>query len=486
LEHIPEPLWGRWYPGEQLYAGESAEVYALTLREGSGRACVLKCIRVPYGRADELARVWESVRVQERMADCGGAVAILDECQLEMPAADGRPACTEVLLRMERLDCLAELLREGAQFSEEEIQRLARDLLETLVFARRLNLVHRDIKPANIYRSPSGRWKLGDFGVCAHTDGQSFASAAGTAAYMAPEAAAGKSSGAQEDLYSLGIVLYQLLNGGFLPLTGSDSTYAEIQNSIAARLRGVRVPPVCCRSRQLRRAVLRACDPNPARRYQSAAQMLTVLTPRKRSVLLPACACLLALAAGFTASRLLPSSRRLSPDAVSTAAPIAAVHTAGSDTSASLSAPAAVTERTEVSSGDADVVHRYEVILQPLSWLDAKLWCESRGGHLATITSAEESSQVTELLASAGAQAVWLGADNRNTANGFTWVTGEPFVYAEWGKGEPNNDGGTEYYLMLTHSQDEGWVWNDSRDDGLVLFQTGASGFVCEWEGDAP
>lgn len=279
MERLPEPLWGRWYLGEQLYAGESTEVYALTLRGSLGRACVLKRIRVPCGRADELARVWDSVRVQERMADCGGAVAIYDEEQLESPGADGTPAFWEVLLRMERLDCLVELLREGTQFSEEEVLLLARDLLETLVFARQLNLVHRDIKPANIYRAPSGRWKLGDFGVCARADGLALASAAGTAAYMAPEAAAGRSS---------------------------------------------------------------------------------------------------------------------------------------------------------------------------------------------------------------GAQAVWLGADNRNTANGFTWVTGEAFRYAEWGPGEPNNDGGTEYYLMLAHSQDEGWVWNDSRNDGLAMFPTGTGGFVCEWEGDAP
>jgi hypothetical protein len=486
MERLPEPLWGRWYLGEQLYAGESTEVYALTLRGSPGRACVLKRIRVPCGRADELARVWDSVRVQERMSDCGGAVAIYDEEQLESPGADGTPAFWEVLLRMERLDCLAELLREGTQFSEEEILRLARDLLETLVFARQLNLVHRDIKPANIYRAPSGRWKLGDFGVCARADGPALASAAGTAAYMAPEAAAGRSSGAQEDLYSLGVVLYQLLNGGFLPMTGADSTYAETQNSIAARLRGARVPPVRCRSRQLRRAVLRACNPNPARRYSGAAQMLADLTPRSRPALLPACACLLALAAGFAAARLSARPRQLSPDAVSTAAPAAAAHSAESASQSSSAVPAAVTERTEDGSGETDVVHRYEVILQPLSWLDAKLWCETRGGHLATITSAEESAQVTELLTSAGAQAVWLGADNRNTANGFTWVTGEAFRYAEWGPGEPNNDGGTEYYLMLAHSQDEGWVWNDSRNDGLAMFPTGTGGFVCEWEGDAP
>jgi hypothetical protein len=453
MERIPEPLWGRWYLGERLYAGEGTEVYALSLRDGGGRACVLKRIRVPYGRADELARVWEAVRVQERMADCGGAVAILDEMQL---TPEDEQADIEVLLRLERLDCLAELLREGAQFSEAEILALARDLLETLIFARRLNLVHRDLKPANIYRAPSGRWKLGDFGVCARADERAFAPSAGTAAYMAPEAAAGKSSGAQEDLYSLGIVLSQLLNGGYLPLTDADSTYAEIQNAIAARLRGAWPPKVRCHSRALRHAVLRACEPDPKRRWQSANQMLQALTPQKGRILPAACACLLALAAGFAAAKLLPAPAETKSAAVSSAA-VSPAQTVPAP-QASSDAPAAVTERTEDTSGQRDVVHRYEVILQPLSWPDAKLWCENRGGHLATLTSADEEAQVTKLLEAAGAEAVWLGADNRNTANGFTWVTGESFSYAEWGEGEPNNDGGVEYYLMLTEKGDAGWV----------------------------
>ena len=80
-------------------------------------------------------------------------------------------------------------------------------------------------------------------------------------------------------------------------------------------------------------------------------------------------------------------------------------------------------------------------------------------------------------------QAVWLGADNRNAAYGFEWVTGEPFSYAEWGAGEPNNDNGVEYYLMLQNKDGQGWVWNDSRADGFTVFDASACGFVCEWEG---
>jgi len=496
MEKLQEPLWGQWYLDGRLYACGDTEVWALSRRGGSGRPCVVKCVRVPAGCEQELARLEAERRTQERMAECGGAVAVLDDLTVPETGPGGEPDGWLVLERLERLDCLAALLREGTRFTEPEVRRLACELLQTLCFAQRLNLVHRDIKPANIYRSPSGAYKLGDFGIAVRADGRELGDVAGTAAYMAPETAAGGSAGAQGDLYSLGIVLWQLLSGGFLPLTHDGSSYAEVQNSIAARLRGARLPRVPCRDPALRRAVARACSPDPRRRYKNAEQMLAALSRPKRMNLWPA-ACALALAAGLGAGFWLlprPASREAAAGAAdalrasSSAGESAPVSSAGQEpaSSASSAAPAAVAERTEDTSGEQDVVHRYEVILQQLSWQDAKLWCESRGGHLATVTSPEESAQILSLLGQAGAEAVWLGADNRNTANGFTWVTGEPFDYAEWGAHEPNNDSGTEYYLMLVDKQDEGWVWNDSRDDGLSMFTMGRCGFVCEWEGDTP
>jgi len=476
MEGIREPLWGQWYLGERLYAGAETEVYALTRRGGMGRPCAVKCIRVPAGREEELERVESECRTQERMADSGGAVAILDDMVVPVEGPDGSVSHYEILLRMERLECLADLLREGMQFSEAEVRKLARDLCEALIFAHRLNVVHRDIKPANIYRSPSGQFKLGDFGIAARTDGQAIGTLAGTAAYMAPEAAAGRNSGAQADLYSLGIVLYQLLNDNFLPMTHDGSTYAEVQNTISARLRGTRVPRVPCRTSRLRRAVARACAPDPRRRWHSAEEMLAALNgPSGPALLKTVSACVLSLsvgfgAAGFLAARVGRTGKAAGP-------------------SPAASVPVAVTERTETESGggmEKNVVHRYEVINQKLDWDSAMVWCESRGGHLATITSAEESKQVIALLEKAGMQAVWLGADNRNAANGFRWITDEPFVYAEWGAGEPNNYGGAEYYLMLLHKDGQGWIWNDSRVDGLKSFSPNSCGFVCEWEGDSP
>ena len=227
---IPQPLWGQWLPGERLYASGATEVYALTRAQGTARSCVVKCIRIPAGRPELLEAAREQCRVQQRMADSGHAVQILDDCVL--PDGGG----TLVLLRMERLDCLQELLRQGAGFSDGEILQLAKDLLQALVFAARMNVVHRDIKPANIYRTPSGVYQLGDFGIASRADAPA-PFTGGTAAYLAPETAGGKPADARSDLYALGVVLYQLLNGGFLPLTDGASSYTDIEHTIRASAR---------------------------------------------------------------------------------------------------------------------------------------------------------------------------------------------------------------------------------------------------------
>ncbi len=471
MEGIQEPLWGQWYFGECLYSSGPTQIYALTQRDGIGRPSVVKCIRIPAGQIEELKRVQAQCRTQERMADSGYAVAILNEMVISVAHPDESLSHYQVLLRMERLDCLAELLREGARLSESEVQQLACNLCNALMFANRLGIVHRDIKPANIYRSPSGQYKLGDFGIAEETHAVQIGNTAGTAAYLAPEVAKGKPANAQADIYALGIVLYQLLNHNHLPMTQNSSTYSEIQESISARLQGASIPRVPCQSVQLRQVVMKACQPDPKRRWKSAEEMLAALnTERKRPPLFIISACLLSLGLGFFAGWISKPSTDLPfftqmPDA-----------------------PFTILERTETTSDGetALVIHRYEAIQQALTWDEARIWCESRGGHLATITSAEEAEEVSALLDEAGLQAAWLGASNLNPAKGFQWVTDAPFSYAEWGIGEPNNTNGKENYLMLQYLEEQGWVWNDSRQDGMNNFNQDAVGFVCEWEEISP
>jgi hypothetical protein len=110
----------------------------------------------------------------------------------------------------------AELLRERGRFEVEEGVDVLVQACRGLDYAHRNGVVHRDVKPGNLLVSESGGVKLADFGIARATDQSSITqvgSVLGTAAYLAPEQARGEEAGPRADLYSLGVVAYQLLSG---------------------------------------------------------------------------------------------------------------------------------------------------------------------------------------------------------------------------------------------------------------------------------
>jgi len=98
--------------------------------------------------------------------------------------------------------------------------------------------------------------------------------------------------------------------------------------------------------------------------------------------------------------------------------------------------------------------HTYYLISGTLSWYDANAYAQNMGGTLAVITSAEENEIVSQLLNEVVIGGCWLGAES--TSGEWKWVTGEEFVYSNWGEGEPNNNGGIEFYLENYNGR-----WND-------------------------
>lgn len=115
-------------------------------------------------------------------------------------------------------------------------------------------------------------------------------------------------------------------------------------------------------------------------------------------------------------------------------------------------------------------IRKYEVIKEYLSWADAEAYCRSINGHLAVITSPEEQTQITNVLANAGANDCWIGG-TRDKNGVFCWLNGEPIRYTNWASGEPNNLGGHENCI---HTYSSG-QWND-LPEGYTKW------FICEWE----
>jgi serine/threonine-protein kinase len=111
---------------------------------------------------------------------------------------------------------MAEVLRDRGYLGVDEAVGIVAQACQGLDYAHRQGVVHRDVKPGNLLQSPDGAIKLADFGIAKAAEQSSITqvgSVLGTAAYLAPEQAQGESATPQSDLYSLGVVTYQLLAG---------------------------------------------------------------------------------------------------------------------------------------------------------------------------------------------------------------------------------------------------------------------------------
>jgi eukaryotic-like serine/threonine-protein kinase len=120
-----------------------------------------------------------------------------------------------VMEYIEGVSC-AEILRDDGWVEVEDAIGIVEQACEGLNYAHRNGVVHRDVKPGNLLVSDSAVVKLADFGIARATDQSSITqvgSVLGTAAYLAPEQARGEEAGARADIYSLGVVAYQLMSG---------------------------------------------------------------------------------------------------------------------------------------------------------------------------------------------------------------------------------------------------------------------------------
>ncbi|MBA3690481.1 MAG: Stk1 family PASTA domain-containing Ser/Thr kinase [Actinobacteria bacterium] len=166
---------------------------------------------------------------------------------------------------------LAEYLAGGGRLAPVKAAEIAEKVAEALAAAHAQGVIHRDIKPANIMVTRDGRVKVMDFGIARLVAGpdtvEQTAAVLGTAAYLSPEQAQGQTVDARSDLYSLGIVLYEMVSGR-PPFTGDSAmavAYKHVQETPLppSSLNGDVTP-------RLDAVVMRALAKNPANRYQSA------------------------------------------------------------------------------------------------------------------------------------------------------------------------------------------------------------------------
>ena len=195
---------------------------------------------------------------------------------LETGTDDGQPYLVMELIEGEDL---AARLRRGGRLPPIEAGRIALDVARALGVAHVRGVVHRDVKPGNILLARDGRAMVTDFGIArlaADAEGAVPGVTLGSVHYFSPEQAQGGTTSAASDVYSLGLVLYEMLTGerAWRGETTAQIAAARI-DAPAPSPRAVRpeIPPA------LDAVVVRALQPDPERRYPNGGAIVAALEP---------------------------------------------------------------------------------------------------------------------------------------------------------------------------------------------------------------
>jgi len=254
---------GRYRIQRKLGAGGMADVYLAEDQE-LGRRVAIKILNSRHGNDDQFIERFRREAKNAAALNHPNIVSIYDRGEAE----------DTYYIAMEFLDgrTLKELIvGRGAAPINVAIE-YARQILSALRFAHRHGIVHRDIKPHNVLVDGEGRVKVTDFGIARAGTSQmtETGSIVGTAQYLSPEQAKGGEIDPRSDLYSLGVVLYELL-------TGKPPFDGETPVEIAMKhLSTTPKPPSALRPDvppELDMVVMRALAKNPDERYQSADEM---------------------------------------------------------------------------------------------------------------------------------------------------------------------------------------------------------------------
>lgn len=291
-----EKVWPQWQAEEKpLGKGSYGTVYKAVRRENDVEShAAIKVISIPTDSSEIESLRSEGYNLNQTRDYLQGVVKdFVSEIQL-MESVKGVQNIVsvedykvvektdeigwDIFIRMELLKPFNAYITEH-KMTEAEVIKLGCDICTALEVCGKRNIIHRDIKPENIFINDFGDYKLGDFGIARKMDNLTGSlSQKGTYNYMAPEVISGTDYDGRVDTYSLGIVLYRLLNGNRLPfLNGDNLNPNERKLAVDRRIRGEELPAPCEASKPMAHLILRACAFHPGGRFASATEMKQAL-----------------------------------------------------------------------------------------------------------------------------------------------------------------------------------------------------------------
>ena len=292
-------VWPEWSIERLLGSGQCGRVYKVSKSDGSYTTySAIKVITVPADptQADMLCKndgidrngsrayfkeivdsFMNEIRTMDSFKNCPNIVRIEDYKVYE--AEDD--VSWDIFIRMELLTPVNEYFFNKPP-TEEQAAQLGIDICSAIEVLSKKNIVHRDIKPENVFINEYGNYKLGDFGTARVLSEYSLSmtQCVGTPYYMAPEIYMSTKYDSRADIYSLGIVLYRLLNKNRLPFLDSEKQLlspSERQTAFMKRISGEKLTPPREASPEMADIILKACAFDPKDRFSIAAEMKKAL-----------------------------------------------------------------------------------------------------------------------------------------------------------------------------------------------------------------
>ena len=206
-------LGGRYHLGAKIGTGGMADVYA-AVDELLGREVAVKMMRPDLARDENFLERFRREAQNAAKLNHPAIVAVYDTGQT--PPEDG--SVPYIVMERVQGETLRDIVQEYGKMRLTDAAAIMSQVLEALHFSHEAGIIHRDIKPANIMITNTGAVKVMDFGIArALSDSSSAmtqtAAVIGTAQYLSPEQARGKSADSRSDIYAAGCVFYELATG---------------------------------------------------------------------------------------------------------------------------------------------------------------------------------------------------------------------------------------------------------------------------------
>ncbi|HET9740875.1 MAG TPA: PASTA domain-containing protein [Solirubrobacteraceae bacterium] len=264
---------GRYRVLKRIGSGGMAEVYCAEDQQ-LGRRVALKLLRRRFADDEQFVERFRREASSAAGLSHPNIVGIFDRGEwdgtyyIAMEFVEGRT--------------LKDIVRERGAAPPEAAADITLQILRALRFAHKHGIVHRDIKPHNVLIDNDGRVRVADFGIARAgvSDMTETGSVMGTAQYLSPEQAQGKPVDARSDLYSTGIVLYELLTGR-VPFDAESPVSVALMQVSEPPLPPMEVNPEVPPA--LDAVTLRAMEKDPGRRYQDAEEFIAALESARKA-----------------------------------------------------------------------------------------------------------------------------------------------------------------------------------------------------------